>query len=87
MIDEEAEILRRREHLHEIGVAADEIPEEEILRMVFCDHCGDPGASRRRQRTQYADDASNWAVLCDPCQDANNEYWDDRWAEYYQGLL
>jgi len=54
-----------------------------------CDHCGEEKASvrRRRQRTQYVNDEENFAVFCDECQKEADEYWDERWAEYYAGCL
>lgn len=42
---------------------------------------------RRRQLTQYTDDASNWVTQCADCQAYADKYWEDRWQEYYSGLL
>lgn len=37
----------------------------------------------RRQNTAYNDDELNWAFLCPSCQEEANEYWQERWNEYY----
>ena len=54
-----------------------------------CAGCGKkgPDVQKRRQNTAYHDDASNWSVLCPDCQAEANEYWAERWAEYYSGCL
>jgi len=53
-----------------------------------CEYCGNPGATKRKCRTMYADDTKNVdPVLCDECATGYNEYWDEMWAEYYSGLL
>lgn len=48
-----------------------------------CQCCGQAGAEKRRQFTAYAYDELNFAILCDECQEEVNEYWKDRWDEYY----
>jgi len=48
--------------------------------------CGKP-AHWRRQHTAYADDNSNWVMLCDECHIENEANWDDMWRDYYGGLL
>ena len=52
----------------------------------FDSPCGKP-ARFRRQNTQYAEEISNWVCMCDDCFDKNEEYWTDRWEEYYSGIL
>lgn len=52
-----------------------------------CQACGCRGAQHYHQRTQYADEASNWVSLCRDCTEENDAYWDERWAEYYAGCL
>ncbi len=42
---------------------------------------------RRRQNTNYVEEDSNYAVLCDPCQKEADAYWADMWASYYSGCL
>ncbi len=39
-----------------------------------------------RQNTQYVDDKSNWVCCCDKCFEEIQDYWSDRWSEYYSGL-
>lgn len=51
-----------------------------------CDKTG-PEVMRRRQNTQYADESCNFAVLCHDCQKDADEYWNERWAEYYAGCM
>ena len=54
-----------------------------------CQRCGKHGddVQRRRQNTKYVDDERNYAVLCPACQDEEDDYWAERWAEYYAGCL
>lgn len=42
-----------------------------------------PDAHRRRQYTAYVEEEQNWKVLCDDCQEENDEYWHEQWQEYY----
>ena len=49
--------------------------------------CKSTHATRRRQNTQYANDESNWVVMCDDCYEHNEEYWAVRWSEVYAGLF
>ena len=42
---------------------------------------------RRRQNTQYYNDSYNWLISCRPCFKEGEEYWAERWADYYSGLL
>lgn len=52
-----------------------------------CERCGNEGAEKRRQNTAYTDDERNYTILCPPCQEENDRYWRDMWAEYYDGCL
>lgn len=52
-----------------------------------CQVCGDPGACHYRQNTQYEDEKSNWVKMCPTCQIANDDHWDQMWAEYWSGRL
>lgn len=52
-----------------------------------CRRCRKYGAEERRQLTAYIDDRKNFAVLCDECQKEEDEYWQERWNDYYRGLL
>lgn len=42
---------------------------------------------KRRQRTAYVDDKSNWVFLCDDCMSVNDTYWTDMWNDYYRSVL
>jgi protein-arginine kinase activator protein McsA len=56
--------------------------------MIRCQHCDCLWPfQHRRQRTQYVNDESNWVYLCESCTKVNNEYWNDRWADYYSDVL
>lgn len=61
--------------------------ESQEFERAVCERCKENGATRRRQNTQYCDDKLNFATLCPPCQEQEDEYWEERWAEYYSGLL
>lgn len=38
---------------------------------------------RRHQNTAYADDERNYIFTCSNCLDIINEYWNERWQDYY----
>jgi len=42
---------------------------------------------RRRTRTAHADDAQNFEVPCLDCYEEHDDYWNERWDEYYRGCL
>jgi hypothetical protein len=52
-----------------------------------CIRCNCSGAKWRRQNTAYVDDEMNFAVLCDECQVEVDEYWQERWDEYYGSVM
>lgn len=55
---------------------------------MLCESCNSPGASLRECRTRYVDETQNICpVLCDVCATDYNAYWDEKWEEYYGGLL
>jgi len=58
-----------------------------VNTMVRCQICGKNGAQRRRQNSAYVDDNKNFATLCDDCQEDANEYWQERWNDYYSMIL
>ena len=60
-----------------------------ILRILgFCPQHGLFKYPKRfRMNTQYVDDASNYMVGCKDCKTESDEYWDERWREYYAGCL
>jgi len=41
----------------------------------------------QRQKTAYTEEPRNWACYCAECQKDEDLYWDERWQEYYSGLL
>lgn len=48
-----------------------------------CFHRG----KRLRQPTAYVDDSRNWVFLCRECAYENDQYWYERWNEYYSGCM
>jgi hypothetical protein len=50
-----------------------------------CIRCNEPG-TRRRLNTDYVDEEKNWSVLCDPCLDDVESYWEERLADYYNDI-
>ena len=52
-----------------------------------CQDCGAWGAIHYHQRTQYANEQDNWVTLCPTCKERNDEYWDERWDEYYRECM
>lgn len=40
-------------------------------------------ANVRRQDTAYTNDKLNWAAYCTECQAEVDDYWRERWADYY----
>lgn len=53
--------------------------------------CRYPGCNKvgewRRQRTHYVNDIDNWCCYCEEHHARNDEYWDERWKEYWSGCL
>lgn len=43
-------------------------------------------AYRRRQDTAYADEELNYATLCAEHHAENDEYWAERWDEYWSDI-
>lgn len=41
--------------------------------------CDSLDARKRRQNTNYTNDADNWVILCDKCFAENEEYWAEMW--------
>src|ERR1017187_3621150 len=49
--------------------------------------CNERGI-KRECRTRYADDSLNlYPILCDSCYHGYTDYWNERWRDYYDGLL
>jgi len=53
----------------------------------FYGDCERTDAIEFRMNTRYADEERNYRVLCPVCQQHSEEYWADKWAEYYAGCL
>ncbi len=63
-------------------------PASEVIQdAAKCDRCGESPAKRQRQNTAYHVDSMNWATLCPKCQTEADEYWRERWDEYYSNCL
>jgi hypothetical protein len=60
-----------------------------LLGRKQCEKCGEFSrkVKRRHQNTRYVDDESNYVTVCDQCFEEIEEYWKERWAEYYSGCL
>ena len=53
-----------------------------------CERCGAlDNVVTYRQRTMYENGKDNMVTLCEPCRQENDEYWDEKWDEYYRGCL
>lgn len=53
-----------------------------------CKCCGRlQHVKRRRTNTAYADDEENWLTSCLECFEEREEYWKERWGDYYNGVL
>jgi len=59
---------------------------DEVKECVCCGKTG-PDVKRRHRNTQYVDEESNYLTACRECQDMDDEYFAERWAEYYSGCL
>jgi hypothetical protein len=42
---------------------------------------------RRSTRTAYYDESMNWETSCIDCYEEHDDYWLERWQEYYAGCL
>ena len=49
--------------------------------------CGGGRAYFAPMNTMYEDELSNWHYGCRDCHEEINDYWEERWAEYYSGRL
>lgn len=57
--------------------------------MKTCEHCGTESGEvvRHRQNTQYVNQEMNFVTLCPECKAENDEYWEERWAEYHSSCM
>lgn len=62
---------------------------KEISPPIECSFCRETNDTVRvyRQRTMYVDPESNYVAACPECEQENNAYWDDMWAEYYRNCM
>lgn len=51
------------------------IDEESLV----CEHCGKPGAIKRRQSSCYQDDEKNYGIYCPQCQKEADDWWDEQY--------
>ena len=49
--------------------------------------CWGFGAIRRRQNTAYVKDEMNYVTCCGECFQGIQEYWQERWDEYWSSVL
>lgn len=66
-------------------------PPQEILDSIDtshgCTRCGNPNAILLRRYTECPDEVDNWSYLCDDDRAEDDEYYLERWADYYADLL
>ncbi len=50
----------------------------------YCPCCGRwfRKVKTQRRMTQYEHEESNYLTACQDCQDEDDAYWEERWAEY-----
>lgn len=53
---------------------------------VKCERCDSMNATRNAQMTNYNDEESNYATLCEICQEASDSYWSQMWKDYNGSL-
>lgn len=41
----------------------------------------------RRQNTAYVNPENNWLLVCESCLEEANEYWKERWEDYWAAIL
>ena len=42
---------------------------------------------KRRMNTRYVDKESNFLISCLECYDHSEEYWKERWDDYYSSCM
>ena len=59
------------------------------VEMTICPCCQKkrPLVEKRRTRTAYVDDDRNFIISCWGCYKENDEYWKERWDEYYRSAF
>lgn len=81
--------LRYRLAIRWAGIKRWLMARRHVGRIGFCPGCRQwrTDIERRRQLTAYTDDASNWSTQCEDCQKEADAYWEERWRDYYSGVL
>lgn len=70
-----------------------ELKIQDILYKLFprwyCPRCSrfTSTIERRRHSTMYEDEESNYSKLCQDCFDEEEEYWQERWEDYYRDVM
>lgn len=60
-----------------------------LLALNICPSClkHSMTVAKRATRTAYVDPESNWEISCIDCFEEHDEYWRERWDEYYAGCF
>lgn len=55
----------------------------------ICQCCGELKftVERRHMNTAYVKEESNYETCCLECHEDHEEYWRERWSEYYAGCM
>jgi len=66
-----------------------QIPDHYLSWCGFCPYCLTHSITvgRRPTRTAYHEKSWNFEVSCIDCYELHDEYWRDRWHEYYSNCL
>lgn len=55
--------------------------------IAICDCGATETIERRRLPTYYTPEDQNWITSCLTCYEQARDYYEERWADYYTGLL
>lgn len=55
--------------------------------IVWCEKCVEKPGTYRAQMTAYTEDHLNYGTFCEQCQKEVDEYWQERWDEYWKGCM
>ena len=59
------------------------LSKQEAPRCPCCEKPNDGTVALRRENTAYCEDINNWLISCRDCFDERDEYWNERWEDYY----
>lgn len=83
-----AKLIARYMAAHKTARQTERVTGLRIRRTGRCPNCGRAGEIVRRQlNTMYQREASNFMVSCAPCYQEAFDYYEERWADYYAGLM